>query len=77
MQQHAAECAQMRAAWNLFAQATLRKAFLQWDAWTVERLQLASQAQGALQHWSQGASARAFAAWAQSTQEAADAKAKV
>ena len=77
LQQHAAECARLRTAWELFSQVTLRKAFLQWDAWTGERQQLASQAQGALQHWAQGSISRAFAAWAATTAEAAQARAKV
>ena len=77
MQQHAADCAALRAAWGLFSRSTLRKAFLQWDDWTTQRVQLASQAQGALQHWAQSSTAKSFAAWAAFTSEVAEAKIKV
>ena len=77
MRENAAECIALRSAWTLFATVTMRKAFLQWDGWTCDRLQLASRVQAALQHWTQASAAKSFAAWAAFAADCADAKAKV
>ena len=77
MQENAAECIALRAAWTMFATVSLRKAFLQWDSWTCDRLQLSYKVQSALQHWTQASAAKSFAAWATFAADCADAKAKV
>ena len=76
LQANAAECIALRSAWAMFSAVTQRKAFLQWDSWTCDRLQLASQAQSALQHWAQASASKSFAAWAAFSADCAAAKAK-